>query len=158
MRYSKNLLLLFFIAFLIISLDQIWKYIMVNILTYGHSVPLIKGFFSLTLVFNTGAAFGILPGKHNLFLILQAFTIILIFVLYIKSKNKNEWILPVALLIGGTFGNFIDRIQYGYVVDFFDFYWHTYHWPAFNFADATICMGVVLLIAKVVRQKPATSN
>lgn len=129
---------------------------MVNVLTYGTPIPIIKGMYSLTLVFNTGAAFGIFPGNQNLFLILPVLTVILILILYIKSKNKQSLVLPLALLLGGTIGNFIDRIRHGYVVDFFDFYWRTFHWPAFNFADATICMGIVMLVWHVMRRNASS--
>lgn len=124
---------------------------MINVLTYGIPVPVIKGVFSLTLVFNTGAAFGILPGSQTLFLILPVLTIILMLCLFVKAKNRENLILPLALLLGGTIGNFIDRLRFGYVIDFFDFYWRTSHWPAFNFADASICMGIVMLVWQIVR-------
>ncbi len=158
MRYPKYLIPLGSTTFLIVSIDQMWKYIMTNILVYGDSLPVIKKCFALTLVFNTGAAFGIFPDKKILFLILPVLTVILILVLFIRSKNRQELVLPLALLLGGTIGNFIDRVCHGYVIDFFDLYCHTYHWPAFNFADASICMGIVMLGWKMVRRNASNSS
>lgn len=153
MHYVKYLISLVVITFLVTSIDQMWKYIMINVLIYGYSFPVIKGFLSFTLVFNTGAAFGIFPDKQYLFLILPVVAIILILVLYIKSAKKEPLVIPMALLLGGTVGNFIDRLRFGYVIDFFDFYWNTYHWPAFNFADTSICLGVVLLICRMLQKQ-----
>lgn len=132
------------------------KFTMLRILSHGDSVPVIKGFFSLTLVYNTGAAFGILQGRQGLFIILPVLTVFLIFVLYIKSKEKGRLIIPLGLLAGGTLGNFIDRLRYGHVVDFFDLFYRSWHWPAFNIADSSICFGVFLLFFQVVRKKDAS--
>ena len=122
---------------------------MVNVLTYGDPVSVIEGFFALTLVFNTGAAFGMFQSSQKLFLILPVLTVILVLILFVKSKDKQNMVLPLALLLGGTIGNFIDRVRWGYVIDFFDFYWGSFHWPAFNFADAGICMGILLLVWQI---------
>ena len=109
-------------------------------------MPLLHNILSLTLVFNTGAAFGILPGEKVVLTVLPVITVIAVFALYARSSAKNELFYPLALLIGGALGNFIDRVFRGCVVDFFDLYWKSYHWPAFNFADAAICIGIFLLI------------
>jgi len=143
------MILLLIISFSIVAVDQLLKWIMLNMLIYGDSIPVIKGFFSLTLVFNKGAAFGIFQGVKYIFLVLPAITIIIILLLYIKSKNKETVLMPFGLLLGGTIGNFIDRLKYGYVVDFFDFFIKSWHWPVFNIADSCICIGVFLLFIKI---------
>lgn len=153
MRNLRMAVLLFFASFLIIVLDQILKYIMLQVLVYGDSISIIRNFFSLTLVFNTGAAFGILQGQKYIFLILPVLTVVLILIIYIRSNNKINLLLPMALLLGGTIGNFIDRIKYGYVIDFFDVFFRSWHWPAFNIADTCICLGVIFIFPKIIDPK-----
>lgn len=148
----------FLISFLVVVIDQLLKFMMIKTLVYSESVPIIKGFFSLTLVYNTGAAFGILRGKQNLFLILPILTIGLILILYIKSKERQKILVPLGLLLGGTIGNLVDRLRYGFVVDFFDLYFRSWHWPAFNIADASICFGVLLLFLQVVSKNRCTQS
>lgn len=144
------------ISFLVVILDQLFKFMMLRILAHGDSIQIIKGFFSLTLVYNTGAAFGILQGRKLLFIILPILTVLLIIILYIKSKEKDRLSIPLGFLMGGTLGNFIDRLLYGYVVDFFDLYYRSWHWPAFNIADSCICFGVFLLFFQTIRKKDAS--
>jgi signal peptidase II len=96
------------------------------------------------LIHNPGASFGFLSGFTVLLIIVQLVAILLIFIIYFKIENKGNLIsLGFALLLGGAFGNFIDRVQYGYVIDFISFRW----WPAiFNIADIEIRTGSLLLI------------
>lgn len=148
---------LFLISFLVIAIDQLLKFVMLKVLVYNESIPIIKGFFSLTLVYNTGAAFGILQGRHGLFLFLPVLTVALILILYIRSKEKKKLIMPLGLLLGGTIGNLIDRLRYGYVIDFFDLFFRNWHWPVFNIADSCICIGVLLLFLQVMRRKNVSS-
>lgn len=155
MRNLRLLSLLILISFFVVAIDQLFKFMVLKLLVYGDSIPVIKGFFSLTLVFNTGAAFGILQGRHNLFLFLPLLTIILILFLYIRSKEKQKLLIPLGLLLGGTIGNFIDRLRYGYVIDFFDLFFRSWHWPAFNIADSCICFGVLVLLFQLAKEKDA---
>lgn len=152
MHRFKPLIYLLLISTVIIVIDQLLKFMMLQVLTYGASIPIIKGFFSLTLVFNTGAAFGILQGKQIIFMILPLVTVIFILVYFIKVRDKQKLILPLSFIIGGTLGNYIDRIKYGWVVDFFDFYIKQWHWPAFNLADAFICFGVFLICITIIQK------
>lgn len=145
---------LFLISLLVTALDQLWKFMIQKVLVYGDSVSVIRGFFSITLVFNTGAAFGIMKDWQGVFIILPILTIFLILILFIKSKDKQRLLIPFGLLLGGTIGNFIDRLKYGYVVDFFDLFFKSWHWPAFNIADACICFGVLLLLLQI-RKAPS---
>lgn len=148
---------LLLISLLVIAIDQLLKFTMLQVLVYGDSIPIINNFFSLTLVYNTGAAFGILPGRRGLFLILPVLTIGFILVLYAGSREKRMLSVPLGLLLGGTIGNFIDRLRFGYVIDFFDLYYRGWHWPAFNVADSCICFGVLLLFFQMVKKKDAPS-
>lgn len=129
-----------------------------HVMVYGDSILIIKGFFSFTLVYNKGAAFGIMHGSQGLFLFLPVLTIGLIAVLYIKSKERNKLLVPFGLLLGGTIGNFIDRLMYGYVVDFFDLFFRNWHWPAFNIADSCICFGVIILLFQIMGKKNVSST
>lgn len=119
----------------------------------GQTDPVIEGFFSLRLVHNRGAAFGIFPRQNLLFIALSLVTIILLLVYYKKFFSR---ILPsrisAGLILGGAAGNLLDRIFRGpglfrgHVVDFLDFQFGDYHWPAFNLADSAICVGVGILV------------
>lgn len=153
MQKARTMIPLLLISLLVIFADQLLKWVMLAVLVYGSSISVINGFFSLTLVYNTGAAFGIMRGWTHLFLVLPIVTAAIILFIYIKSRQKEKLLLPLALLLGGTLGNFIDRVKYGYVVDFFDLFFRSYHWPAFNIADACICFGVFLLFFNMIKGK-----
>lgn len=157
MHRLRSLSSLFFIAFLIIAADQLLKFIMLRVLVYGNPISVIRGFFSLTLVFNTGAAFGILCEQQGLFILLPVLTTVFIVTLYLKSRDQKKLMVPLALLLGGTIGNFIDRVRYGCVVDFLDVYFAKWHWPAFNIADICICVGVLLFLIRLLKRKEPVS-
>lgn len=131
----------------IVASDQFAKYMAVTRLKPRGSIPVIRGFFNLTYVENPGAAWGILAGQRS-FLIAFSFAT-LIFLVAQRRKLFDHLAcatLVQTLLFGGVIGNLIDRIRIGRVIDFFDFYWGRWHFPAFNLADAAICCGVFLFI------------
>lgn len=140
----------FLVAFIVLIIDQITKWLVVNNMTIGQSIPLIQDVFYLTSHRNAGAAFGILQGQRLFFIIVTV--IVVIGVIYYLLKVKNEKPLmawSLALVLGGAIGNFIDRLLTGEVVDFFDvkislgqFY---YDFPIFNIADSALVIGVGLL-------------
>lgn len=141
------------VALIILAVDQITKYLAIQFLEFHLPISVIPNFFNLTLVHNKGAAFGLLSGIENdllrLSLLWTATALALAFVGYIyKTEARGDKRLEFALglIIAGALGNIIDRVIYGYVVDFFDFYWGSYHWPAFNVADSSICIGVIILV------------
>ena len=125
----------------IIFLDQLSKFLVVRFLQLNTPVSLIKNFFDITLVHNRGAAFGILKNQLLLFIAISFFTIIFIF-LHLKNK-KNSFLLKVclSLILAGAVGNLIDRLRFGYVIDFLDFH----VWPVFNLADSALTIGSLLL-------------
>ncbi|MDX9702507.1 MAG: signal peptidase II [Candidatus Auribacterota bacterium] len=134
------------IALCIVIVDQITKWIVVNNVDYGSSIPVINGFFNITLVHNPGAAFGFFAHKQSLFIIFTFITIIVISILSVKyAKNDLRLQLFLALVLGGAIGNLIDRIRFQYVIDFIDVYVSRFHWPAFNIADSAICIGIGFL-------------
>lgn len=128
----------------IVILDQITKYL---IDTVRPNMVIIPGFFNLTYVRNTGAAFGILQGQQWL---LTGVSLLamggLLFLLLYEREDQTGLLLALALILGGTCGNLIDRIRFGYVIDFLLFYIQDYEWPAFNIADSSITVGVAFLI------------
>lgn len=136
------------LAILFILVDQGTKALAVSRLGIGGSVPIINDFFYLTYVENRGAAFGILQEKQILFSIITVVVIILLLSLLRKSPRLSfsRASLPYwcyTLILGGSIGNFIDRLRLGYVVDFMDFRFGSYGFPVFNVADMCIVVGTV---------------
>ncbi len=137
----------FGLAALILVLDQITKRSVERTFALGQSRDLLPGFVSLTLVHNTGGAFGILPtGTLGLaFAALVAAAAILIFVMRARTPLPRLLAVALALPLGGSLGNLWDRVRQRYVVDFFDVHWGPHQFPVFNVADSAICVGVALL-------------
>lgn len=135
------------IILLIIAIDQISKYIMIENLSDTRFQTVINGFFDLVLVANSGVSFGIGNELSPIFWIIIAIAIIVL-LLYWMVKEQNYWQrIGFAFAIGGGVGNIIDRIWHGAVVDFLYFHYHNqYSFPAFNIADIMITSGAVILI------------
>jgi signal peptidase II len=136
----------------IVVADQLSKLIVDRSMPLYHSIPIIDGFFNLTYVRNTGAAFGIFAGSAEIFrrpfLILVSIVAIGFIYTMLRRLHEHEkgLITALAFIVGGAVGNLIDRLIYGEVIDFLDCYWGRYHWPAFNIADSFITIGVGLTI------------
>jgi signal peptidase II len=143
----------------ILVFDQLTKMIVDGTMSLHQSIPIIDGLFSLTYVRNTGAAFGIFSGSHEAFrlpfLILVSVLALGFVVVMLKRLRDEEkgLITALSLIIGGAIGNLVDRILYGEVIDFLDFYWSHYHWPAFNVADSCITIGVLITLFYLIRAK-----
>jgi signal peptidase II len=143
----------------IVILDQITKAIVDRTMPLHSTIPLIDGFFNLTYIRNTGAAFGIFAGSHEVFrlpfLIGVSIVAIGFILVMLKRLRESEAGLAAALafILGGAIGNLIDRIVYGEVIDFLDVYWSIYHWPAFNVADSFITIGVAITLFYLVKAK-----
>ncbi|MBI5144837.1 MAG: signal peptidase II [Candidatus Omnitrophica bacterium] len=129
------------IVIAVVFLDQLSKYFFRKILLVNQSLPLIKGIFHFTLVYNRGAAFGILKNKLPLFILASLLAIVLIYLNIKKQEKFSLYSVSLALILGGALGNLIDRLFFGYVIDFLDFR----IWPVFNLADSAITVGAVLL-------------
>ena len=134
-------------ALIRLIIDQIVKILVSNYLILGQTIKIINNFFYLTYVQNKGAAFSILIGYRYILIIIT-----FIFLYYLhkcikkqKSFNKLE-IISYGLLLGGIIGNLIDRIIYGYVIDYFDFMIFNYNFPIFNLADSFIVIGCIILV------------
>ena len=143
----------------IVVVDQLTKAIVDRAMSLHHSIPIIDGFFNLTYIRNTGAAFGIFAGSHEVFrlpfLIGVSILAIGFILVMLKRLRDGETGLATALgfILGGAFGNLIDRIFYGEVIDFLDVYWSQYHWPAFNVADSFITVGVTITLFCLIRSR-----
>jgi signal peptidase II len=149
----------YIITITITLLDQISKFYVQGTLQLGQVVPVIPSFFNLTHVLNPGAAFGFLSGapaaiRHPLFTAISIFAVL--FIIYYRARHRQMRLLPsvgLAGILGGAVGNLIDRLRLGMVVDFLDFYYGTYHWPAFNVADSAITIGVALMIFEILTER-----
>ncbi|MDD5730013.1 MAG: signal peptidase II [Candidatus Omnitrophica bacterium] len=135
--------MIFIIVFPILCLDQLSKFIISGRLLLNESIPVIKGVLYFTLVHNRGAAFGLLKNQLPLFVFTAIVTVVLIYSNLKKHRLGGFSIYNVSLclILAGALGNFIDRIIFGYVIDFLDFR----VWPVFNLADSAITAGAVLL-------------
>jgi signal peptidase II len=133
----------------ILSLDQLSKFLITKNLLLDQSMPVIKGIFHLTLIHNRGAAFGILKNQTNLFILTALFAIVLSYFGLKDQKHKRLYRLSLNLMLAGALGNLIDRLFFGYVIDFLDFR----IWPVFNIADSAITIGAILLGIFILSQK-----
>lgn len=137
---------------LVCGIDQLTKLLIVHYFTLYQSTVILPGFFSLTYVTNRGAAFSIFadvesPWRHYFFVGIGIIALLALTLMWFKiPKSSQIKAIGLPLIAGGALGNLIDRIRYGEVIDFLDFYLNSYHWPAFNVADIAICTGVFLYI------------
>ncbi len=128
--------------------DQLSKSYITKLLVDGESIPVIKNVFHITLVHNTGAAFGIFAGHTILFIIVTAVVIVCFFLFYRRIlETPILFQTGLAMAAGGAVGNLIDRLKTGAVVDFLDFR----VWPVFNLADLGIVLGMAILIYMTIK-------
>jgi len=133
--------MLYLMICFIIIIDQWVKNIITEHFKINESIPVIEDVFHMTYVQNSGAGFGIFSGHNNLFIIINIIIIIslMIYRYYHRAPFPD---LPLGLIIGGAVGNIVDRLRWGYVIDFLDFR----IWPVFNLADTAIVLGVTLFL------------
>ena len=143
---------IFLLAIIGIFLDQVTKLLVTGFLNLNQVINVIDGFFSITYVRNTGAAWGMFS-NNTLFISIISILFLFILIKYIKELPKIDFLYVVAfgLIIGGLIGNLIDRLLRGYVVDFFRFIILDYNYPVFNVADMLIVIGSIVLIISFVR-------
>jgi len=153
-------MLVLLIGLAILFLDQLTKQAIRTSFVYGESRPIIDGFFNLVYVRNDGAAWNILSG-HGIILILISFAVLVLLVVYRRSFLQEQFShkILLGLMIGGIAGNLIDRIRFGWVTDFLDFQFGSYHYPSFNIADSAICIAVGLyIITNVIAERAKKKN
>ncbi len=148
-RWERGFVQWLAISFIVILLDQLSKAAINSHFFYGESLP-VTPFFNLVLAHNSGAAFSFLhdAGGMQRWLFSVIAIVASIWIVWLLSKHQKEklFCFALAFILGGALGNLIDRIAYGYVVDFLDFYWGSYHFAAFNVADSAITCGAAVLI------------
>ena len=156
---KREYLLFIGLALIILLLDQVSKWMAVNQIEAHQILSVIPGFFNLVLVKNRGMAFGIFSQTRSgfyyyflLFTTIGAIGVILFFFFWIKRTKK--WLtVGLSLILGGALGNLVDRVRWGYVIDFLDFFLKGYHWPAFNVADSAITAGTFWLLFNIIQGK-----
>ncbi|MDI6864752.1 signal peptidase II [Thermodesulfovibrio yellowstonii] len=142
---SLKLLKASILIFLIIFIDQMTKYLAIKFLAPDGVVKLLP-FLNLVYVENTGTAFGMFKFLGSgFFIFISLFAIG--FLVYMYFKDSKNWFI-YYLIIAGALGNIIDRLIYGYVIDFIDLHLKNLHWPAFNVADSAISIGIILFLYK----------
>ncbi|WP_370872443.1 signal peptidase II [Paenibacillus zeirhizosphaerae] len=136
------------VAFIVFLLDQGTKYLIATRLELGETIPVIGSFFQITSHRNRGAAFGILQGQRELFIVITVVVVIAIIWYLRKTIRNGQKLLPfgLSLVLGGAIGNFLDRAIAGEVVDFARFNFGSYTFPIFNIADSAIVVGVAIII------------
>ncbi|MBL7545749.1 MAG: signal peptidase II [Bdellovibrionaceae bacterium] len=165
---KKKYILLLIISGIIIALDQLTKIYIHTRFQLGESIVIIENFFNFTYVRNYGAAFGFLAESHPtfreiFFLSMPPIAVIIIFTI-LRTVRDDDMLQTAALslICGGALGNYIDRLNYRYVIDFLDFHlYNKYSYPAFNIADSAIVCGVGILILVMLLEKkraPTATN
>jgi len=148
---KSNALPWLWLSALLIGLDQATKWLAVSSLPYQQQVGFIPGFWNWHLTHNTGAAFSFLAnagGWQHGFFIALATLISVVLAVALRRVAREDWrnAFPFALIIAGALGNLVDRLRFGYVVDFVEWYVGDFYWPVFNLADSCIVVGAVLMV------------
>ena len=140
-------MLVLLLGLVVLIFDQLTKQAVRGHLVYGESRPIIEGFFNLVYVRNDGAAWNILSG-HGIILILISVCVLILLFIYRRSflQEQLSHRILLGLLVGGIAGNLVDRIRFGWVTDFLDFQFGSYHYPSFNVADSAICIAIGLYV------------
>ncbi len=156
----------FLVSLAVLLLDQWTKGIITRAFDVHQSRTVVGGLFDLTYVRNSGAAFGLFASVDSSIkaIILNSVAVLVFIVVSayaLRSSHKSVRLqVGFSLILGGAIGNLLDRVRFGYVVDFLDFSISGHHWPAFNVADSAICIGVGLLFLDMLRNEeekpPAT--
>ena len=143
----------------VVIVDQITKLLILKHLPFNQNITVIAGFFDIVHINNPGGAFGLLASlspqwRTIIFLFVSSLAVGLILYFYIKTPQSHPWLAAgFALIFGGAIGNLIDRLRFGFVIDFLDFYIAKYHWPAFNIADSAITVGLTIFVIHIVLRK-----
>jgi len=142
----------------ILAFDQATKALVASRLVPGESIEVVPGLLHFTLVHNTGMAFGLLSGSDipfkSVFVTLLSLAALAAVMYYAVRSPRGETttLLGLTFILGGALGNILDRAHLGYVIDFVDVFYRDTHWPAFNLADSSICVGVGLLLLESLRK------
>ena len=146
-------------AGIIVLLDQFTKALILGYVPFNQTIPVMRGFFNITHIHNAGGAFGLMANlsptlRSIVFLFISSLAVGLIFYFYKKTPANYPWLSAAfALIFGGAIGNLIDRLRFGFVIDFLDFYIGNLHWPAFNVADSAISVGIGIFVFHLLFKK-----
>ena len=150
---KQKFLWLLGVTLIVVIVDQITKNYILKAFEYGESIGVIQNYFNITYVRNFGAAFGIFSKVSSgirdfVFLLIPPVAmVVILFMLKTTPPGEKIKTLALCMIFAGALGNYIDRIRFGYVVDFLDFhYYEKWAWPAFNVADTSIVCGISILI------------
>ncbi|MDQ3494482.1 MAG: signal peptidase II [Pseudomonadota bacterium] len=148
---KPNALIWLLLSAVVIALDQLSKQWVLTSLPEYQPIVVIEGFWNWYRTYNTGAAFSFLAdagGWQTWFFTALAFGICTLLTVWLARTPRQDWCtaLPFALVIGGAIGNVIDRLLHGHVIDFIQWYWRDWYWPAFNLADAAIVGGAIGIV------------
>lgn len=159
---KRGLFYFFFILFWVLA-DQLTKAVVARQIALYNSINVIPGFFNLTHIRNKGAIFGFFSRTESFFVFLlltlaSLVALSLVIYYFFKTPVKEKVMkISLSLILAGAFGNLIDRIIRGYVIDFLDFYYRKWHWPFFNVADSCITVGAILLLIIFFTRRPGCS-
>lgn len=158
-KFSDNKFLGYVLSASVLILDQSAKWLIVQFHAGKPSVPIIPNFFNLIYTTNPGAAWGFF-GNYTAFLTAASLLVMAVLIWRFESmvQGWRERAIGLGILLGGVMGNLIDRIFRGEVVDFIDLHYRGYHWPAFNIADAAICVGIGLYVVSVLWRNEENSG
>lgn len=150
------------ISIVVLLLDQATK-LWVDASMKLYQTIELNSFFQLTYLRNEGAAFSFLSeagGWQRWFFVGLALVVVVVLTIWVaRLPADSKWLaISLTLILGGAIGNVIDRIAYGYVIDFIDIFYQDWHWPAFNIADSAICVGVVMMLLDSFRKEPDSIN
>lgn len=143
------------IAAIVLLFDQLTKITVAKLFTLGQSQP-VTSFFNLVLAYNKGAAFSFLANESGWqrYFFTGLGLAAALFIVYLLKRHAGQRLFccALALILGGALGNVLDRLMYGHVIDFLEFYFRNWHFPAFNVADSAICVGAALFVLDELRR------
>jgi len=153
---KKTLIVALIAILFLIGLDQFTKTVVADNIEYGSKIELIPAFLYLTYHVNPGAAWGFFEGQIEFFIIITIIALVIFLILgrEMEFRTKPFYSVGVVLLIGGTLGNFIDRLRFGHVIDFIDVYIFGYNFPIFNVADMALTIGWACLAFDLIFLNP----
>ncbi len=162
---GSKYMILGIVTFIVIALDQFTKILVHSSFDLGESVIVFESFFNFTYVRNVGAAFGIFgnlsaPVRQVFFLTVPPLAVLLILMILRSTPDKERLqVFALSLVCGGALGNYVDRLRFGYVIDFLDFHINqSYNWPAFNVADIAIVTGVMITALFIFKPELSKQN
>lgn len=139
------------LAIVLVAADQVVKHLVVANVALNSSQPLVPNLLAITNLRNDGAAWSILEGQQWFFTVVTIIALLVIVYLFYRWRKQPQWLWPLTLILAGTIGNFIDRLQNGYVVDMFELLFINF--PVFNVADVCLTVGVLWLLVIFIREE-----